>query len=144
MGVPLEDGGTLYTLCFADDQVVVAQDEEDADYMTRKLVEENRIWGLDVSVSKTEKLVIGGDSQGIELEDGRYINGCEEYKYLGVWLTQDGKFDRAIRERNVQGRKAIAMLNEVLWDQRISKVNKRRIYSAIVKSIVTYGSEVWQ
>ena len=144
MGVPLEDGGTLYTLCFADDQVVVAQDEEDADYMTRKLVEEYRLWGLDVSVSKTEKLVIGGDQQGIELEDGRYINGCEEYKYLGVWLTQDGKFDRAIRERNLQGRKAIAMLNGVLWDQRISKENKRRIYNAIVKSIITYGSEVWQ
>ena len=144
MGVPLREDGTLYTLCFADDQMVIAQDEEDANYMTRKLVEVYRKWGMEVNVVKTEKLVIGGDQQSIELEDGRKIQDCEEYKYLGVWLTKDGNLDRAIKERNVQGRKAIAMLNGVLWDQRISKETKRKIYNVIVKSIVTYGSEVWQ
>jgi len=36
------------------------------------------------------------------------------------------------------------MLNGILWDQRISKDNKRRIYNAVVKSILTYGCEVWQ
>ena len=85
-----------------------------------------------------------GDQQSIELEDGRKILDCEEYKYLGVWLTKDGNLDRAIKDRNVQGRKAIAMLNGVLWDQSISKETKRKIYNVIVKSIVTYGSEVWQ
>ena len=144
MGVPLREDGTLYTLCFADDQVVIAQDEEDANYMTRKLVEVYRKWGMEVNVVKTEKLVIGGDQQSIELEDGRKILDCEEYKYLGVWLTKDGNLDRAIKDRNVQGRKAIAMLNGVLWDQSISKETKRKIYNVIVKSIVTYGSEVWQ
>ena len=145
MGVPLLDGQTLYTLCFADDQIVVAQDEEDADYMTRKLVEEYRKWGMDVSVSKTEKLVVGAahQRQSIELEDGRRIEECDEYKYLGVWLDQDGRMDRAIKDRIIQGRRAIAMLNGVLWDQSISKANKHRIYDAIVKSIVLYGSEVW-
>lgn len=36
------------------------------------------------------------------------------------------------------------MLNGILWDQNISKENKRRIYNTILKSIMTYGSEVWQ
>ncbi|XP_045464709.1 uncharacterized protein LOC123673965 [Harmonia axyridis] len=35
------------------------------------------------------------------------------------------------------------MLNGVLWDKNISKENKKRIYNTIVKSIVTYSSEVW-
>ena len=42
MGVPLSDTYTLFTLCFADDQVVIAQDADDARYMTRKLVLEYR------------------------------------------------------------------------------------------------------
>jgi hypothetical protein len=30
-----------------------------------------------------------------------------------------------------------------LWDQGISKDNKKRIYNTIIKSIVTYSSEIW-
>ena len=36
MGVPLKNR-TLYTLQFADDQVVLAGDKEDLEYKTRKL-----------------------------------------------------------------------------------------------------------
>ena len=36
------------------------------------------------------------------------------------------------------------MFNEILWNQRISKENKRKIYNVDVKSILTYDSEVWQ
>ena len=36
------------------------------------------------------------------------------------------------------------MLNGILWDQRVSKENKRRIYNVVVKSILTYGCEFWQ
>lgn len=50
MGVPLREDGTLYTLCFAEDQVVIAQDEEDANYMTRKPVKAYRKWVMEVNV----------------------------------------------------------------------------------------------
>jgi len=38
MGIPLANT-TLYTLQFADDQVVLAGNKEDLEYMTRKLKE---------------------------------------------------------------------------------------------------------
>ena len=38
MGIPLENT-TLYTLQFADDQVVLAGDKENLEYMTHKLKE---------------------------------------------------------------------------------------------------------
>lgn len=73
MSIPLLDGQTIYTLCFAKDHIVMARDEKDVNYIERKLVEEYRGWGLDVSVSKTEKLVVGAvhQRQSIELDDGR-------------------------------------------------------------------------
>jgi len=41
MGIPLENTA-LHTLQFADDQVVLAGDKEDLEYMTRKLKETTR------------------------------------------------------------------------------------------------------
>lgn len=38
---------------------------------------------------------------------------------------------------------SIRLLNSMLWNRTISKENKHRIYSNIVKSIVTYNSKVW-
>lgn len=142
MGIPLTDS-TLYTLCFADDQVIIAQDSEDLSYMMRKLLEEFTEWGLEVNMEKTEYMSIGGDQHSLRVEENQEIKLCEDYKYLGVKITQDGKLDAAIKERNIQGRKGISLLNSVLWDKNISKENKKRIYNTIIKSITTYGCEVW-
>jgi hypothetical protein len=38
MGLPINQDYHLYNLLFADDQVIIAQDTEDAEYMLRKLV----------------------------------------------------------------------------------------------------------
>ena len=100
---------------------------------------------MEVNFSKTEYMSIGGIQQDLILEEHqKIIKCCQKYKYLGMNITQDGTLDEAIRERNIQGRKAISLLNSVLWDKNISKSNKHLIYNSIVKSIITYGSEVWQ
>ncbi|XP_030750618.1 uncharacterized protein LOC115878302 [Sitophilus oryzae] len=49
----------------------------------------------------------------------------------------------ALMCRNNQGRQAIRQLNSILWDKAVSKENKHKIYNSIVKSIISYGSEVW-
>ncbi|XP_056648205.1 uncharacterized protein LOC130452786 [Diorhabda sublineata] len=112
--------------------------------MTRKLVEEYRKWGLEVNFSKTEYMCIGGEQQNLILEETQQkISHCTKYKYLGMIITNDGRLDEAIAQRNNQGRQAIRQLNSVLWDKQISKENKHRIYNSIIKSITTYSSQVW-
>lgn len=143
MGIPLNEEH-LYTLSFADDQIVMAQDYEDLEYMTRKLIEEYNNWGLEVNIKKTKYLSIGAPQSHLNLNDGQQIERCEEYKYLGVKITADGKMDSEIRTKINQGKKATAMLNSVLWDKNISNDNKHKIYNTIVKCVVTYGCEVWQ
>ena len=46
MGIPITDDNTLYSLNFADDQVLIAQDEDDMIYMIKKLIEEYELWGM--------------------------------------------------------------------------------------------------
>ena len=40
MSLPLNGDNLLYALSFAHDQVLLAQDNEDVNYMMRKLIEE--------------------------------------------------------------------------------------------------------
>lgn len=108
MGIPLDDEYTVYTLSFADDQVVVAQDIDDIEYMTRKLIEEYDKYGLEVNIDNTEYMCIGGQQQDLRLTTGQtIIKHCRGYKYLGMKISQDGtldEVDEAISDRNVQGR----------------------------------------
>jgi len=67
MGLALDDY-ILYTLSFADDQVVIAQDYEDLEHMTPKLIEVYTKWGLKVNLSKTEYMCIGGEQRDLILD----------------------------------------------------------------------------
>jgi hypothetical protein len=46
MGLPINQDCHLNNLLFADDQVIITQDTEDAEYMLRELVEEYMKWEL--------------------------------------------------------------------------------------------------
>lgn len=56
---------------------------------------------------------------------------------MGLKITRDGGADEGIKER-----KAISMLNSILWHQNVSKDSKRSIYNSVVENIIKYGSEV--
>jgi len=43
---------TIYTMLFADDQLLIAHDYEDLEYMTKKLTDEYELWGLKLNVKK--------------------------------------------------------------------------------------------
>lgn len=46
MGIPLNNRTILYTLHFLDDEVVVAHDQEDLEFVTTRLISEYKKWGL--------------------------------------------------------------------------------------------------
>ena len=80
MGVPLENI-TLYTLQFADDQVVLVGDKEDLEYMTSKLKETYEKWGLDMNLNKTKYLCIGETHNNLKLDNDNEIEFGQEYKF---------------------------------------------------------------
>ncbi|KAL3286212.1 hypothetical protein HHI36_000723 [Cryptolaemus montrouzieri] len=60
MGISIGDI-TLYTLLFADYQVIVAGDRDDAAYMLRKLEKRTNKWGTTINIKKTAIMVVGDD-----------------------------------------------------------------------------------
>lgn len=55
MGIQIKVG-CIYTLQFADDQVVLSNVREDMEYIMRKLVGKYYQWGLSVNINKTQYL----------------------------------------------------------------------------------------
>lgn len=106
MGFELENS-TLYTIQFADDQLVIAQSKEDLEYMTRKLLKEYQQWGLTVNVNKTEYMCSEMDVFGVNLvlENGTTIEICDNFKYLGFTFSFDGKDTTEIQNRIPQSKK---------------------------------------
>lgn len=79
MGLPISDDRTLYyTLHFADDQVVITQDIEDFEFMTRKLIKEYNDWGLEVKHDQNKVYESGRKFSGL-LQGGTVTTACEEY-----------------------------------------------------------------
>lgn len=143
MGVKIDEDMILYTLFFADDQVVMAQEKIDVEYMARKLAEEYAKWGLNINFEKSSYLCVGGDEGNLELEEGKEIKACSKYKYLGFNIVREGTTSEEVGCRIAQGRKLIGALNPLLWSKQIKRETKVQIYNTMVKSVVTYAADVW-
>lgn len=144
MGIDIGDIH-LYTLQFADDQVIVANDRDDLEYMARKLQQEYEIWGLELNTHKTKYLPIGSTQQtNIKLENNEEVEVCTEYSYLGVIFDSSGSDTNEIRKRITQAKKAIGSLNSVFWSREIGKGRKYNIYNSMIKSNLLYGAETWR
>ena len=57
VGLEIQDT-TIYSMLFANDQLLIVQDCEDLEYMTRKLIDEYELWGLKLNVRKTKYMAM--------------------------------------------------------------------------------------
>ena len=73
MGLEIQDT-TMYSMLFADNQLLIVQDYEDLECMTRKLIDEHELRGLKLNIKKTKYMAIGDTSRDLQLEDGEGDN----------------------------------------------------------------------
>ena len=73
-------------LLFADNQILIAADEYDMEYKMRKISETYDRHGLKVNFAKTKYLVVEDRQNNNLVINGKVIEVCEDYKYLGVTI----------------------------------------------------------
>jgi hypothetical protein len=76
--------------------------------------------------------------------NGQVIEVCDDYKYLGVTISDEGSSKKELSNRTGQAKQAISKLNSILWANNIKKQTKKRIYKTVVESILLHGSEAWE
>ncbi|KAK3564674.1 hypothetical protein QTP86_024821 [Hemibagrus guttatus] len=75
---------------------------------------------------------------------GEVLPQVEEFKYLGVLFTSEGRMDREI-DRRIGAAAAVmrSMYRSVVMKKELSRKAKLSIYQSIYVPTLTYGHELW-
>ncbi|KAK3529874.1 hypothetical protein QTP86_007288 [Hemibagrus guttatus] len=97
-----------------------------------------------VSTSKSKAMVLDRKKVACTLQvGGEFLPQVEEFKYLGVLFTSEGRMDREI-DRRIGA--AAAVMRSMYWSvvvKELSQKAKISIYQSIYVPTLTYGHELW-
>ncbi|KAK3536646.1 hypothetical protein QTP86_015449 [Hemibagrus guttatus] len=103
---------------------------------------ECEVAGMRVSTSKSEAMVLDRKKVACKLQvGGELLPQVEEFKYLRVLFTSEGRMDREI-DRWISAAAAV-MYWSVVVKKELSRKAKLSIYQSIYVPTLTYGHELW-
>jgi hypothetical protein len=94
---------------------------------------------LTTNLSKRKYSFIGEKTGDLDLGNNQTITICVNCKYSGVRVGRVGRDEKEIRERIVQGLRAM----EYDGIRKYLRIDYNT-YNTIIRSTVLYGSEVWR
>ncbi|KAI3357939.1 hypothetical protein L3Q82_016326 [Scortum barcoo] len=151
-GVRLEGVGTRFgnhrisSLLFADDVVLMASSSQDLQHVLERFAAECEAAGMRISTSKSEAMVLDRKRVACPLRwvGGEVLPQVEEFKYLGVLFTSEGKMEREI-DRRIGAASAVmrSVYRTVVVKKELSRKAKLSIYRSIYVPTLTYGHELW-
>ena len=138
-------GGRISSLLFADDVVLLASSNSDLQLSLGRFAAECEAAGMRISTSKSEAMVLGRKRVECLLRGGEEIlPQVEEFKYLGILFTSEGRMEREIDRRIGAASAVMRSLNRsVVVKRELSRKAKLSIYRSIYAPTLTYGHELW-
>ncbi|KAK3563422.1 hypothetical protein QTP86_027793 [Hemibagrus guttatus] len=135
----------ISSLIFADDVVLLASSGLDLQHALGHFAAECEAAGMRVSTSKSETMVLDRKKVACTLQvGGEVLPQVEEFKYLGVLFTSEGRMNREI-DRRISALAAVmrSMYRSVVVKKELSRKAKFSIYQSIYVPTLTYGHELW-
>ncbi|KAK3542767.1 hypothetical protein QTP70_002969 [Hemibagrus guttatus] len=135
----------ISSLVFADDVVLLAPSSLDLQHALGHFAAECEAAGMRVSTSKSEAMVLDRKKVACTLQvGGEVLPQVEEFKYLRVLFTSEGRMDRE-NDRRIGAAAAVMrfMSRSVVLKKELSRKAKLSIYQSIYVPTLTYGHELW-
>ncbi|KAI3362928.1 hypothetical protein L3Q82_011604 [Scortum barcoo] len=135
----------ISSLLFADDVVLLASSSQDLQHVLERFAAECEAAGMRISTSKSEAMVLDRKRVACPLRvGGEVLPQVEEFKYLGVLFTSEGKMEREI-DRRIGAASAVmrSVYRTVVVKKDLSRKAKLSIYRSIYVPTLTYGHELW-
>jgi hypothetical protein len=129
---------------FADDQGMVASSESGLQTLMNRLVMVAQDYNMKINAKKTKVMKVsrkGGGTVIINLE-GQKIEQVNKFKYLGSWITDDGRCEVEIRSRIGMAKTAFNKRKELLT-KKMSRHVKKKIIKTVIWSTALYAAETW-
>ena len=142
VGIKLCDNIYVNTLVFADDQIIIQENEENLQksmYLLNKICQS---YNFKMSVKKTKIMAFKGKDpirSKIVIED-KILEQVSDFKYLGCEISF--KYDKDI-EQKVNKFQAICGTIQRTFKNKIRKETKMKFYKVMALPTLLYGSETW-
>ncbi len=90
----------ISSLLFADDVVLLAPSDQDLRHALGRFAAECKAAGMRISASKSKAMVLSRKKVACPLQvGGEVLPQVDEFKYLGVLFTSEGRMEREIDRR---------------------------------------------
>ncbi|XP_063619666.1 uncharacterized protein LOC134792326 [Cydia splendana] len=135
------NGEKLNHLRFADDLIVLSDNQRDLEKMLVQLEKESNIVGLTLNTDKT-KLMTNHEKAPISLNNSciEYVN---QYTYLGQIISPEDQMTKEINTRICNAWKSYWSLKEVMKNPQIPIKDKTKVFNSCILPCLTYGSQTW-
>lgn len=137
-------GKKISNLRYADDTLIIVQDEGELRILMQRLENKSSVYGLEINKSKTKVMIVdrlNNNSPDItRIADLEVVN---RFEYLGSIVTNTGECEPEIRKRIAMARNSTAKLARIWRDTAITARTKVRLVQSLIFPIATYAAETW-
>jgi hypothetical protein len=136
-------GYLLRDVRFADDQGMVANTEKGLQKIMDRLNDTAKAFDMKINVDKTKVMKVSRNGGEINISiDEQKVEQVSKFKYLGAWITEDGRSEVEIRTRIGMAKDAFNKRKELLT-RGMSKEVKKKIVKTVIWSVALYSAETW-
>ena len=146
--VPILNWHKISHLLYADDLLLLSTSENELQRNITIINEFCNKWGLSVNADKSKVMVF---SKSGRMSKDHYIftighavfENVNQYKYLGVNISANGKFMTAEKNLSLKASRALFSIKQSIFDSNIKPSAVLRIFHSLIKPITIYNSEIW-
>jgi len=144
-GIIWQKWNYLTDLDFADDIVILVEEENVCQEMTTKLEKQSAQVEMNISQEKTKAMGITQRSspQPIAIAKGN-LKYVERFTYLGSVISSVGDVDADINTRLAKAAAVFRRLDNVWQSSTLSLKIKLDLYTYLIVSTAIYASETWK
>lgn len=135
-------GRTINNLRYAGDTTLLAENGNDLTELIWKLKAESEKMGLALNVKKTKIMSTEEKKIGVRIE-GEEVEVVDSCIFLGSLIVSSGVSAPEIKRRIALGRTVMVGMNQIWRCRDADATTKRRLVTAMVFPIMTYGRESW-
>ena len=134
-------GRNISNLRYADDNTLMAENEEVLKSLLMKVKEESENIGLKLNIQKTKIMASGPIT--LWQNDGKTMETVTDFILGGSKITADGDCSHEIKRHLLLGRKAVTKLVSILKSRDITLPTEVCIVKGMFFPVVMYGCESW-
>ena len=132
---------------YADDLLLLSETENELKECIVRLDHYTKVWKLSVNLKKTKIMVFNKLGRIVDQRipfEGKVIEPCSRYNYLGTTFTPSGSFSLGGKTLYKKASRALfSFLSEINLRAGAQPSTIQKLFRAPVRPILLYNCEVW-